>query len=106
MGNTIETRENSHTDLGHLHYPIFENGMRIDYILYKAGRDRTAVCTEGRVALSRKIPGTDMNYSDHNGYEAFFELREQTEKEKLEGENIWERLWKMMKGDPVFPLRN
>ncbi|PIK44538.1 putative neutral sphingomyelinase isoform X3 [Apostichopus japonicus] len=84
MGNTIETRENSHTDLGHLHYPIFPNGIRIDFILYKAGRNRTVNCTEARVALSRKIPGTDMNYSDHNGYEAFFELREQTEKERLE----------------------
>lgn len=86
-GNTIETRENSHTDVKSLHYPIYPNGMRIDYILYRAGRNRTVTCTEARVALSRKIPGTDMNYSDHNGYEAFFELRPQTEKERLEEES-------------------
>ena len=57
---------------------------RIDYILYSAQAGCQVTCRECHVVFD-KIPGTDMNYSDHSGVEALLDLSQAQGEEKGQG---------------------
>ncbi|XP_022104666.1 putative neutral sphingomyelinase isoform X2 [Acanthaster planci] len=80
---TVEAPDNCYTSTKTRFYPQHP-GMRIDYILYNAKpRSCCVTCRDCRLTF-KKIPGTDINYSDHDGVEALFELEKGRDDQVLE----------------------
>ena len=53
---------------------VYPNGIRIDFILYKNQLDFDMQCIESKCCFG-KIPNSALNYSDHEGVSAEFQIK-------------------------------
>jgi len=89
-GETCGTPYNTYCTISEVEeYPA---GKRIDYIMYRAGPDKTVQITECRLPLARRIPaslsaclGKEVSYSDHEAVAATITVTSST---GAEGDNL------------------
>ncbi|XP_033104839.1 sphingomyelin phosphodiesterase 2-like [Anneissia japonica] len=73
-GETCERDCNYYTHLNKRVYEKFQDGMRIDYIMYNGCHSYKVQCTDARLVM-RKIPGSALSPSDHEALSATLEIQ-------------------------------
>ncbi|XP_038073665.1 putative neutral sphingomyelinase isoform X2 [Patiria miniata] len=87
---TVEAPDNSYTKTQTSYY-VHHPGMRIDYVMYGTKPICHTTCLDSRLTFKR-IPGTDISYSDHDGVEALFELKKVKGEVQKPSDNTQNRL--------------
>ncbi|XP_040570994.1 putative neutral sphingomyelinase [Lepeophtheirus salmonis] len=57
-------------------------GKRIDYIMYQAGADTDVVTKDCILPLSKRVPGKNYSYSDHEAVESTFRIKRKMDSNK------------------------
>jgi len=65
---------------------VYPHGIRIDFVLYKSNELTEMKCVESRVCFS-KIPNSPLNFSDHEGVAAEFQIKKKNVEIQLKDEN-------------------
>ncbi len=72
-GATCYSKTNYYNQKATLIKSVYPNGIRIDFVLFKYNDSIVMNCIDSKVCFS-KIPNSSLNFSDHEGVSAEFEV--------------------------------